>query len=550
MTTTPSTLPGRGLAPKWKVLISVIFGIFMIILDTTVVNVAFRTLSNEFKADVNDAQWILSIYVLALGITTPLSGFLADRFGIKKLYLVALSTFVFGSFLCGIAPNLGFLIAARALQGFGGGLALPLGTTFLFSTFPPEEQGTALGFFGIALVLGPALGPILGGLLVDAELWRWIFFINIPIGIVGVFIGSRWLRESKSATHVPLDLLGLITSTLGFGAVLYAASIAESKGWTSSSVLTWFSIGVAGLLAMVVVELFVAKEPLLDLRLFTKPIFLIASFVGWVSVIALFGAEFLMPLYLQILRGRTALQTGFILLPLAFAAGIATPIAGRFYDRVGPRVLVVLGFSLLLVNTWQLSQLKADTPISWILFLLALRGLSLGMTVQTTLVTALSVIPLPKLARGSALVNSTRQVVQSIGVALLATILASTVSPQVQTLQEQFRAAPASETRVKAPAFGLCETPGVASADNIPPAAAANLATLPGPAQAGAKAQIRQGIQQACAEQVAGFEKTYQFTFYVAVLAVLLGTLLPGWPLKWAGRRAADDPPAAAVAGH
>jgi DHA2 family multidrug resistance protein len=544
MTTAAPAAPRRGLATKWKVLISVIFGIFMVILDTTVVNVSFRTLATEFKAGVNDAQWILSVYVLMLGISTPLSGFLADRIGIKKVYLTALSTFVFGSFLCGIAPNLGLLIAARALQGFGGGLALPLGTTFLFAAFPPEEQGMALGFFGIALVIAPALGPILGGLLVDIDLWRWIFFINIPIGVVGVFIGSRWLIERKSEKDTPLDLLGLFASTVGFGAVLYAASIAEARGWTSATVLTWFGVGLAGLAALVVIELFVAKEPLLDLRLFTKPIFLIASFVGWVSVVALFGAEFLMPLYLQILRGRSALQTGFTLLPLAFAAGIATPLAGRFYDKVGPRVLVVLGFSLLLVNTWQLSQLTATTPISWILFLLALRGLALGMTVQTTLVTALSVIPLPKLARGSALVNSTRQVVQSIGVALLATILASTVSPATQAFQQEFsqRSAAASASGAKTPAFGLCETPGIDPNNNIPVA----LQSAPPQAQA----QARAAIQQACAEQVAGFEKTYQFTFYVAILAVLLGALLPGWPLKWAGRRAADGPPAAATAGH
>ncbi|HYF62316.1 MAG TPA: DHA2 family efflux MFS transporter permease subunit [Herpetosiphonaceae bacterium] len=545
MATATPAAPQRGLASKWKVLISVIFGIFMVILDTTVVNVAFRTISTEFNASVNDAQWILSIYVLMLGISTPLSGFLADRIGIKKIYLIALSTFVVGSLLCGLAPNLGTLIAARALQGFGGGLALPLGTTFLFSAFPPKEQGMALGFFGIALVIAPALGPILGGLLVDINLWSWIFYINIPIGIVGVFIGSRWLTESKSERETPLDLLGLIASTVGFGAVLYAASIAEARGWTSPAVLIWFGVGLAGLAALAVIELFVAKEPLLDLRLFAKPIFLIASFVGWVSVVALFGAEFLMPLYLQILRGRSALQTGFILLPLAFAAGIATPLAGRFYDRVGPRVLIVVGFTLLLINTWQLSQLTATTPISWIMFLLALRGLALGMTVQTTLVTALSVIPLPKLARGSALVNSTRQVVQSIGVALLATILASTVSPATQRFQEEFSqraAAAAATTGAKAPAFGLCETPGIDPNNNIPAA----MQSAPPAVQAEARA----AIQQACAEQVAGFEKTYHFTFYVAILAILLGALLPGWPLKWAGRRAADGPTAAASAGH
>src|SRR5215212_5944305 len=205
--------PEGRLAYKWKVLISVIFGIFMIILDTTVVNVAFQTIRSEYNTSLNISQWIISIYVLALGIGTPMSGYLADRFGIKRMYVGGLATFVLGSLLCGLAPTLSssiwLLIAARALQGLGGGIAQPLGSALLFRTFPPKEQGTALGIFGIALVAAPALGPILGGLLVDANLWRFIFFINIPIGIVGVTMGYRFLRDERPTGTAALDPLGL-----------------------------------------------------------------------------------------------------------------------------------------------------------------------------------------------------------------------------------------------------------------------------------------------------------------------------------------------------
>jgi DHA2 family multidrug resistance protein len=175
MSEAASPVRPRGLEQKWKVLISVMFGIFMIILDSTIINVAFPTLRSEFGATLNDAQWVLSIYVLALGMTTPVSGFLADRFGIKRIYLLGLGIFTVGSLLCGFAPSLGMLVAARALQGFGGGLAQPLGPAQLYRAFPPKEQGTALGLFGIALVFAPALGPILGGWLVDVQLWRAIF---------------------------------------------------------------------------------------------------------------------------------------------------------------------------------------------------------------------------------------------------------------------------------------------------------------------------------------------------------------------------------------
>ncbi|MCB0067241.1 MAG: DHA2 family efflux MFS transporter permease subunit, partial [Caldilineaceae bacterium] len=320
---TPETFPY-----KWKVLISVIFGIFMVILDTTIVNIAFRTLQEEFAAGVNQSQWIISIYVLALGISTPLSGFLGDRFGMKRTYVTGLGLFVLGSLLCGVSPSLWLLIGARTLQGFGGGIALPLGTALLFSAFPPKEQGTALGIFGIAIVTAPALGPILGGYLVDQGLWRWIFFVNIPVGILGIGLASWWLKAQERQQGLSLDLWGLIASTVGFGSILYASSVASDQGWTAPNVLLFFALGVVGLIAFFLIELFVAEQPLLDLRLFRSRIFTNAAFVGWVSVVALFGAEFLLPLYLQVLRGRTALETGFILLPLAVAAAIATPLAG------------------------------------------------------------------------------------------------------------------------------------------------------------------------------------------------------------------------------
>lgn len=521
---------------KWKVLITVIFGIFMVILDTTVVNVAFQTLRDEFGASLNDSQWIISIYVLSLGISTPLSGFLAERLGIKRVYLGGLLIFVIGSFLCGIAPNLGLLIAARALQGFGGGIALPLGIALLLSNFPVAEQGAALGIFGVAALVAPAVGPIMGGWLVDQNLWRFIFFINPPIGLLGVILGTRFLRERKSERQPALDWLGLVSEVIGFGSVLYAASLAANGSWTSPDVLTWFAIGAIGLAAFALIELFVAKEPLLDLRLFKKRTFLNASLLGYVSVVALFGAEFLMPVYLQALRGLSALQTGLILLPLAIMGGIFSTVAGRLYDRLGPRLLVGVGFAILMLNTWQLAQLQADTPISWIVFLLALRGIALGLTVQTTLITALSVVPMREIARGSSLSNATRNVVQSVGVALLATVLASTLSPQVAVLQQQFSTIP---HQVGAPPFAICDT------------ATGAIASAGGSALGGVAAQFAPDatslIAEACKENVAGFERAYTVTFYAAFAALVLGLLLPGWPFQWGGRRAADRPH---VAGH
>src|SRR5512143_3943236 len=428
----------RGLEQKWKILISVMFGIFMIILDSTVVNVAFTTLRREFGASLADAHWVSSIYVLSLGGATPVSGFLADRFGIKRVYLTGLAIFVTGSLLCGLAPSLGLLIAARALQGFGGGIAQPLGPAQLYRAFPPKEQGTALGYFGVVLVFAPALGPILGGWLVDANLWRLIFFINIPIGILGVILGSRFLHDYQVERKPAFDPWGLITAVIGFGAVLYAASVAEVGGWTGTATLLSFGIGVLALVAHVIIELRV-KDPMTSLQLFRNPVFLNAALVGYVATLAMFGAEFLMPVYLQAFRGRTALETGFILLGIAIPSGFMTPLAGRLYDKIGPRMNLIVGFTILCINTWQLSLIGATTPIPYIIFLLALRGLAFGLTLQTSFVAALSSIPLNQLPRGSSLVNSTRFVVQAVAVATLATILSSAVSRDLQAQQDKIQ---------------------------------------------------------------------------------------------------------------
>ncbi|KAB8141337.1 DHA2 family efflux MFS transporter permease subunit [Chloroflexia bacterium SDU3-3] len=530
----------KGLAYKWKVLICVIFGIFMIILDSTVINVALQTLRAEYGVTLAEAQWIISIYTLALGITTPLSGFLADRFGIKRIYITGLALFTLSSLFCGLAPSFLLLIVARALQGIGGGLAQPLGPAMFYRAFPPNEQGTALGFFGMALVVAPALGPILGGLLVDADLWRWIFLINLPIGLLGVVLATTMLRPDKAEGHAKADPLGIATAVIAFGSLLYAATQAAEIGWGAAEVLGIFAVGAVALLAFIIVELFVAKEPLLDLRLFRSPTFAIATVIGYVTVVALFGAEFLMPVYLQVLRGRTAMESGLLLLPLALTSAVVTPLAGRFYDKIGPRMLLIVGFGLLAVNTWQLSQIQALTPMSTIMWLLALRGAALGCITQTTMATALGAVPRNLLPRGSSLINGTRFVVQSIGVALLATLLASTSSAQTRQLQADYSAHSAAGASTS---FGLCETPGVAPERNLPPA----LSSQPAAAQAQAKAQI----DQACSEYLAGFDLDYRLTFYFALAALALGALLPGWPGPWAGRGAPQpERGAPAIAEH
>jgi EmrB/QacA subfamily drug resistance transporter len=521
--TAPSVVPaGTDANYKWRVLASVVVGLFMVILDSTVINVALKTLQQHYNVTTNEAQWVISLYTLALGIATPLSGFLGDRFGIKRVYLSGLAMFVIGSLLCGVATAIDFsadvgglkistltlLIVARAIQGVGGGIALPLGTALLFRTFPPREIGAAFGIFGIVLVFAPAMGPILGGLLVDHNLLSWIFYLNIPIGAVGIAIGLNFLRETPGSRDNTADVPGIIFSAIGFGAILFAASIAgeQGAGWTDERVLLSLLIGVVGLAIFAFFELR-ARQPLLDLRLYGIPTFAIANVAALVGTIALFGAEFLLPLYLQILRGQSAFQAGLTLLPLALAAAVSTVIAGRISDRIGPRLPIVIGFLLIAFNTYQLSEIKLDTDLKYIGFLLVLRGIAIGLIIQNSQVAALRDVPPARLNRATPLVQATRQTMQSIGVAVLATILTTAITLKIP--------------------------------NNLP--SSSDIVKLP-PAQ---QQQILTAIHNFQGQYITGLQHAYLATFIIAVVATVLSAFLPGWPGKWESAKQRSAAPAA-----
>ena len=467
---------------KWKVLLVAAFGVFVSIMDSTVVNVALPELQKVFKADVSDVQWVISGYALALGIMTPLAGFLSDALGIRRVYLSSLVAFMIGSMLVGVAPSLPFMIVARVLQGLGGGALAPLGLALLLRTFPPAQRGMAFGVFGIPLIMAPALGPIVSGYFVEYSDWRWIFYINVPICLLGLVLGLWWVKADPARKALRVDYAGILFSTIGFGTILYALSEGARRGWASSLILGLLAVGLTALALFAVVELR-GPAPIVNLRLFRNPIFLLGSIVGWTSVIGLFGAEFLMPLYLQTVRGQKPLDTGLLLLPLALTSGLIAPFAGRLLDRIGGRPLLIAGFSLLIFNTWQLTQITAVTDLGWIAFLLAVRGAALGMIVQTTLSTTLSMIRPAEAPRATSLANASRQVFQALGVAVLATII-----------QSHFVVGPRGP----------------------------EMSTL-----------------------LSGFEQAYQVTFWVSVLSLGLSLFLPGWPGRVTNPAAVAEPGAA-----
>lgn len=407
---------------KWRVLFSVVFGTFMSILDNTVVNVALARLQKDFGASISHTQGVVTYYALSLGMIIPVGGFLADRFGIKRVYILSLGAFTLASALCGLALSLNALIFFRILQGLGGGALLPLGTAMLFTAFPPNERGLALSVFGIPALVAPALGPTLGGFLVEYVGWRFIFFINLPIGLTAVLIAARNLRERRSEQRARFDAPGFFLSLVAFGSLLYGLSNAANDGWTSPRVVGFLVVGVIAFAAFVIVELR-SPYPLLNVRFYRQRTYLIASAIGWTAVIALFGATFLLPLYLQTVRGLTPFQTGLLLLPQALAAIVSIQISGRLFDRIGPRYVVATGLMLLALTTWGFTRLTETTPYWFLGILMAIRGVALACTVQPTQAAALSAIDRDVLTRASSLLAVMRNVFQSLGVAILGTVL-------------------------------------------------------------------------------------------------------------------------------
>ena len=438
--TAQATRREGGLAYKWVVASVVVFGVFMSILDQTIVNIAIPRLQTAFGADIHSVQWVLTAYILTQGVITPTAGYFADTLGTKRFYIISLAAFTLGSILCGLAWSLPALIFFRVLQGAGGAALFPLSITMLFREFPPQERGIASGVFGVPALLAPAIGPTLGGYLVTYAGWQAIFFINLPIGILAIILVSIFIRETQAQVNQRFDFLGFFFVALGLTAVLYGLSDASTDGWGSGQVVGSILGGIIALVIFVFVELAIVRRegrPLLDLRLFTNRPFTLSIIASLFVIFSLFGGVFLFPLYLQSLRGQSAFQAGVILLPQALAAMVATIVGGRLVDRIGVRGVMVPGLLILAYATWQLSYLSLYSSYGWIQFILIIRGLALGFCVQPLTVAGLSEISPRQLAQASSLNTVARAVASSLGIAVLATLVQTQTKIHYGHLAEQ-----------------------------------------------------------------------------------------------------------------
>jgi EmrB/QacA subfamily drug resistance transporter len=407
---------------KWLVAIVFMFGLFMDILDSTAVNVAIPTLQHDFHAPLSTVEWTVTGYLLSLALFIPGAGFISDRFGTKKTFLAAMTIFVLGSALCGQARSIEELIAFRFLQGVGGGMMTPVSTAILSREFPGEERAKASAIISVPVVFAPIAGPVLGGWLVQYTTWRWIFYINLPVGITGIVLALRLLREHvEPYAQGRFDVLGLLLGGGGCAMLLYALSQAAVEPWTSADVVGW---GLGGL-AMLAVFTFVesrARPPILDLSLFKQRFFLLGTGITIWSFASFSGFIFVFTLFLQELQGRSPFEAGLVQGPGAMGTAIALLIAGRFYSRIGPRKMLLIGFlgGSILMLPFSL-VVKATVALPMIALLIG-RGLTtpFGMTAAQTIVYG----PLDNSKQGpaSSIYNTMRQVAASFGVALIATV--------------------------------------------------------------------------------------------------------------------------------
>jgi EmrB/QacA subfamily drug resistance transporter len=421
----PATLLGRTFAYKYVVAAVFVAALFLDILDTTIVNVALRTIGTELQTE--SIEWIVLGYTLSLAVWIPASGWLGDRFGTKRVFLIALVFFVGGSALCGAAQSIGQLITFRILQGVGGGMLTPIGVAMMFRAFPPIERARAATIVLVPTLVAPALGPVLGGLITDTIGWRWIFFVNIPVGLTALAFGVRFLREHTEPGAGHFDVPGFVLSGFGLAATIYALSEGPRVGWDSPAVLV---LGIGGILSFVLLVWVETHKPapMLALRLLKDRLFATTNLVMAFSMASFIGVLFVLPLYLQGLRGLDPFESGLVTFPQAIGILISSQIAGRIYARVGPRRLVTGGMAWAALSVAAFTTIGLETNLWIVRGLVFARGLGMGFTFVAVQAASYARIAPSDNGRASAIFATQRQMSVSIGVALMATVLSGFTS--------------------------------------------------------------------------------------------------------------------------
>jgi len=409
---------------KWEVLIIVMIGTMMAALDSSIVNVSVPKIMADFGVGVDDIEWIITGYMLAFAALMPLTAWLRDRVGYKALYCTSLIVFTLGSVLCGLAWDLPSLIVARVIQALGGGAITPTGMAMIAEVFDPDERGKAMGYWGVGVIAGPAIGPTLGGFLTQWFGWRSIFLVNLPIGIIGLAMAMNMLRKDvpHPSLRKPFDTWGFFFFTSFLIAFLLGVSKGEHEGWTSNYILTCAVISILGFIGFMLVETQVENK-IIDITLFKNGTYTMAMVVTMVRSLALYGGTFLLPLFLQQVQGLEEVDSGLLLLPGSLVLAMLMPLGGRLSDKMGARILTVTGLGLLGLFMFLYKDLDMNTSHWGIIYPTLIRGVGLALMIAPISALAMNAVPKHKAGMASSMMNIMQQIGGSLGIAILSMVL-------------------------------------------------------------------------------------------------------------------------------
>ncbi|WP_444685836.1 MDR family MFS transporter [Alkalicoccus luteus] len=401
---------------KWLVVISVLLGTFTVILNNSMLNPAVPHLMQVFDSGAVATGWVITIFMVVMGMTMPLTGYLGDKFGKKQLFMVGLAIFLTGSVLGSMSWDLSSLIFFRGLQGVGGGIMMPLSLALIFEVFPKGERGLATGVWGIAAMMAPTIGPTLGGIIIEFGTWEWLFLCNLPTGILGLAFSWRYLRQTKKVDDIRFDLPGFLTVTAGVGAILFALGRMNELAQLYNPVnLSLVTVGLALLVLFTRIEL-KSPQPLLDLSVFQARAYTYSVVVAMISSIMLFSGIFLIPLLIQNVYGLGAVMTGLAFLPAALLSGIFMTVGGRMLDKIGPALPVTAGLSIMAVGTAVLGFMQLETAVWIVIAVNAVRGIGMGLAQMPATTAGMNAIPEKFVSRGSAMNNVFRQMSSAFGI--------------------------------------------------------------------------------------------------------------------------------------
>lgn len=426
---------GKGIT-RGKILAAMLFGMFIAILNQTLLNVALPKINTEFNISASTGQWLMTGFMLVNGILIPISAFLFNKYSYRKLFIIGLTLFTLGSLVCAISFNFPIMMSGRVLQAIGAGILMPLGSNVIVTIFPPEKRGVAMGTMGIAMILAPAIGPTLSGYIVQNYDWNVMFYGMFFIGIIAIVIGLFWFKLYQSTTNPKADIPGIIYSTIGFGSLLYGFSEAGNKGWGSTEIITMFIVGTVFIIFFILRELRM-KAPMLSLEVLKYPTYTLTTVINMIVMMSLYGGMILLPLYLQNLRGFSALDSGLLLLPGALVMGALGPVAGKLLDTIGIKPLAIFGIGIMTYATWELSKLNMDTTYLHIMWIYIVRSFGMAFVMMPIMTAGMNALPPRLISHGNAFVNTMRQLAGSIGTAILVTVMTTQQTNHLSAFSEE-----------------------------------------------------------------------------------------------------------------